>query len=176
MYNVSYMLNKDSNKLYAYVKEINILLHFNNNEWIKLNRNVEEFLMDNNLESISYIEALNHTYGLPVHKAFKKLGYDTYDKDDVPSIDDLFDTIKNFIDDRKKFAKYDYYKMEFNKDQSLSYSARKLDEHYNTGIYQFLERYYFEFLNRKLKNEFDYVVIYPVYDDYIIEFDQTILF
>jgi hypothetical protein len=176
MLNVSYVLNKVSNDLYAFVKDINVILIFKNNEWIQLKCDVNEFLYNNELEDITYIQALNHTYGLPVHKVFKKLGFDTYDKDDVPSLEDLFDTIKSFIEERKNFAKYDYYKMEHNKEQNLSYKASELDKHYNTGIYDFLEKHYFEFLKRKLKNEFDYVVIYPMDNDYVIEFDQTILF
>ena len=174
-YNVSYALKADSNDLFAYVKEINVILHFYNNEWNSLKENVEKFFSSITYEDISFNEALDYTYGMPPHRTFKYLGFDTYDKDDVPSMKELFDTVKNFINQRRSFAVSDYYTMEHNKEQSLRYSAKELDAHYMSDINKFLCSHYYEFMNRKLKNEFDYVVIYPDNDDYIIEFDKTIL-
>ena len=122
-YNVSYAIEQESNKLYAYIKELNILLQFVGNEWLIMDVNLDDFLSNSSLDIIDYNKALLHTYGISPHRVFKRLGYDSFDANDEPCTDELFDTIGNFIRQRKEFAKYDYYMLEHNKEQSLKYKA-----------------------------------------------------
>lgn len=161
---ILYYFSKDN--LYARVEGIDILALYKEGRWTVINSTLEEL---SNYDEISALDAGYHTLGNLPEFIFEKYGCvfeKTYRELET-------DTLIIFINDFKEFVVDDYEMNHHNQNKDLKYLASELDDHYYAGYIEFLDDYYDEFIKRK--EEFNYVKIIKLDNDYLIEFDKSIL-
>ena len=162
------MKNKDM--LIATLEENNsIVAYHENGSWYMFNESLEELKQKNTIEEISEEDVVVITWGVFPHRLFKENGYPIYEQ----PVEVIEDTLKHFLLEFKEYAIDDYHELFHNQNQSLSYSAVELDEHYDAGYVSFFDSYYEEYLSRKL--EFDFIDIKKVEKDYLIVFNPNII-
>ena len=168
MYNLKYYYLKEKQLLLAVVENENITVFYNDNKWDFLNLSFEELKKDNKTEDITLAEVAIITFGKYPNELLNNHGYPIYEEESIV----ITDHLNHFLEQFKSFAIDDYDKLFHNKEKTLIYSAKELDIHYeNCGYVSMLDEYYFEFLKRKENNEFQYVDIKKIEDDYIIKFN-----
>lgn len=81
--------------------------------------------------------------------------------------------VKRFYDDFIEFALDDFIRLHHNKDQSLTYLASELDEHYYTDYLEQLNEYYDVLINNC--DEFNKMKVTKLNNDYKIDFSLDII-
>ena len=171
MYNLKYLYLSNKDLLIVTLKENNdIVAYYENGKWSFFNETLHELSLNNTITEISDMDVAVITFGVFPNRLFKENGYPIYEEE----INDNIDTLENFLLRFKDYAIDDYHRLLHNKEKSLKYLATELDIHYeNAGYVSFLDDYYDEYLLRK--NEFEFVKIEKIYNDYLIEFNYNII-
>ena len=170
MYNLKYLYMTNKEMLIAtLVEDNNLVAYHDNGSWYLFEETLEELKLNNTIEEISEEDVFVITWGVFPHRLFKENGYPIYEE----PVEVIEDTLKHFLLEFKEYAIDDYTKSFHNKDKSLKYSAIELDEHYDAGYVSFFEEYYEEYLERK--EEFDFISVEKVENDYLIVFNPSIV-
>lgn len=173
-YLLLYYLDEINDNLYVSLKDNDLYpAIYENNKWVFIGKSFKDIKKDYPLKQISYENALAYTFGLSCKELYQSKNIDVYNK--VFKINKEYDKdfLKKFLNNYYNFALEDLTKHYHNKDNSLKYSARELDIHYeNNGTYEFIDSNYLLFLKRKEKGEFPFVEIIKLSDDYIMIFKK----
>lgn len=171
-YLLLYFISYDEEELYVTLENNdNFPAIYKNSEWKFCNVSFNEIKKNKKLKKISFEESLGYTFGLNPKEFYLNNNIDVYNKISKVNKEYDQDFLKKFLNEYKEFAIDDLINHFHNKDNSLTYSAKELDVHYeNCGTYEFLDEHFSEFLKRKEKGEFDFVDIMKTSDDYIMCF------
>lgn len=168
IYHVEYYLTTDEKSmLFATLKEDDTYTFYfdeNNDKWVfgglrfrdigrpceKVDENLAAFLTMGKFVEDYYEEYFG--FKIAKEKEIKK-----------DPVDDLVD---NLID----FSR-EHYKYGLAEEKALNLSARELENAYNCGYYELIERYYKDINNQKYK----FIYIEKIKDDYIVHLDKEIL-